>query len=181
MTDRLDELARAHARDNGLTIEKAYCAVLETEEGERLYAEAVQKQGAGTEGPRRGEHARPTRRIMRKLTISELSAVDVPAQTPALAAMMKRDGGADTEELTREGIRRGIDELRRQLAGADPEVAERVLEELCRANARAGEDWRSAFSRLLRENDPLVEAITIAHDSAFRSRASRATASPTHA
>ena len=78
-----------------------------------------------------------------------------------------------TEELTLEGVRHGIDKLKATLAKAEPEVAERMLEQLCIANAKAGETWRQAFTRMLREGDDLAEALTVAHDAAFRARASR--------
>jgi len=76
-----------------------------------------------------------------------------------------------TEELTREGMRRGIDKLKASLANAAPEVAERVLQDLGETNAKAGESWQQAFNRMLREGDELAEAITLAHDTAFRTRA----------
>lgn len=77
------------------------------------------------------------------------------------------------EELTLDSARRGIDKLKTSLAKAEPEIAERMLEQLCGANAKAGESWQQAFDRMLREGDELAEAITIAHDAAFRARAAR--------
>jgi hypothetical protein len=78
-----------------------------------------------------------------------------------------------TETLTLDGVRRGIDQLKQSLSNAEPEAAEMLLRQICDANARAGESWQVAFSRLLREGDPLAEAITVAHDAAFRARATR--------
>ncbi|MGE0294812.1 MAG: hypothetical protein AB7P97_20875 [Hyphomonadaceae bacterium] len=78
-----------------------------------------------------------------------------------------------TQELTLDGVRRGIDKLKASLANAAPEVAERLLQQLCEANAKAGETWQQAFSRMLRKGDDLAEAITVAHDAAFRARAAR--------
>jgi hypothetical protein len=78
-----------------------------------------------------------------------------------------------TQELTLDGVRRGIDKLKETLANADPELAERLLQEICEASARAGETWQQAFSRILHEGDPLAEAVTAAHDRAFRARAER--------
>jgi hypothetical protein len=77
------------------------------------------------------------------------------------------------DTLTPEGVRNGIDKLKASLSRAEPEIAERMLEQLCGANARAGETWQQAFTRMLREGDELAEAITVAHDAAFRTRAAR--------
>lgn len=77
------------------------------------------------------------------------------------------------EELTLDNVRNGIDKLKESLANAAPEVAERLLQEMCTANAKAGETWEQAFARMLREGDILAEAITLAHDRAFRTRAAR--------
>lgn len=77
------------------------------------------------------------------------------------------------EELTQEGLRRGVDQLRRSLSSAEPEAAEALIRQVCEASAEDGETWEQAFSRLLRDGDPLAEALTIAHDAAFRSRAER--------
>lgn len=78
-----------------------------------------------------------------------------------------------TEELTPVGVRHGIDKLKASLSNAAPEVAERLLNDMCSVAAKAGESAEQAFARLLREGDPLAEAITVAHDHAHRARAAR--------
>jgi len=80
---------------------------------------------------------------------------------------------SDAITLTLDGVRRGIDQLKNTLANSEPEAAERLFQQMCEANAKAGETWHQAFVRMLRERDPLAEAITIAHDAAFRARAAR--------
>lgn len=80
---------------------------------------------------------------------------------------------SSAEIITVESVRHGIDELKQQLSTGDPEIAERVLQQLCERNALAGETWHQAFIRLLNERDPIAEAITVAHDRAFRLRAAQ--------
>jgi hypothetical protein len=66
---------------------------------------------------------------------------------------------------------RSIEKLRKSAASVSPEASERVLDQYCKANTRQGETQYQAYARMLREDDPVVVAITAGHDAAFRARA----------
>ncbi len=112
--------------------------------------------GAGGSRPRR------RRRVMRSFRISEISAVDRPAQAGARAVIMKRAGGGAPTGA------RSVNEPYAIMRRCEDEIDR--LADVCK---RGGETREQATSRLVVEGYPLMKSLARTRDLAYEAAVAR--------
>jgi len=118
-------------------------------------------------------NTRRPKRILRRLTIKEISGVDKAAQVPAEALLMKRA----TREQAMNDLSKIADAERVVTKGAVPSYTRQQYEEemldLAKREASVGESTACAFARLCDERNPQIEALFKAAEQAEVRRSDR--------
>lgn len=100
------------------------------------------------------------RRILRSLDLSEVSAVDRPAQTPAQAILRKRDT-MNTEDIVKEAVGVHVDGQEPRHTADEYEAA---LLAIARLEQRPSENVAQAMARVAGDGNPEVTALLFSAD-----------------